>query len=319
MEELKTVFEQVKTVVLVGHIHPDGDCIGSTLGLYNYLSDNYPELSVDLYLDLVPEKFSYLKNFSAIKYQIEGDFQHDLCISLDCGDRERLGELGRLFDQASKTLNIDHHITNNRFGDENIVDDKASSTCQVLFELLDQERISKATATCLYTGIIHDTGVFKYSNTSKRTMEIAGILMAKGIDFTSIIEDSFYKKTNIQNQILGRALLESVVFLGGIGIFSVIRKKDMEFYGADSSDFDGIAEQLRSTAGIECAVFMYETAAQEYKVSLRSNKYIDVSKIAAFFGGGGHIRAAGCTMAGSVYDVVNNLSVRIEAQLSASE
>lgn len=317
MEKLNSMLAQMKTIVLVGHIHPDGDCIGSSLGLYNYLSENYPDLSVDLYLDAVPEKFSYLKNFSKIKHENDGKTQYDLCISLDCGDRERLGDFGVFLEMAANSLCIDHHITNTRFANENIVDVKASSTCEVLFELLDETKVSKTVAECLYTGLIHDTGVFKYSNTSARTMQVAGILIGKGIDFTTIIEDSFYKKTYVQNQILGRSLLESVIFLKGVCIFSVVKKKDMEFFGADNSDFDGIVEQLRCTEGVECAIFMYETASQEYKVSLRSNKYIDVSKVAAYFGGGGHIRAAGCTMAGSIYDVVNNLSAQLERQISS--
>ena len=195
----------------------------------------------------------------------------------------------------------------------------ASSTCEVLFGLLEEEKISKEVAECIYTGIIHDTGVFKYSCTSAHTMTVAGKLMEKGIDFSSIIDDSFYRKTYVQNQILGRALLESITFLDGKCIFSVIRAKDMDFYGVSSKDMDGIIDQLRITEGIECAIFMYETGSQEFKVSLRSNNIVDVSKIAAYFGGGGHVKAAGCTMSGSIYDVINNLSSHIEKQLKAQE
>ena len=139
--------------------------------------------------------------------------------------------------------------------------------------------------------------------------------MAKGIDFSRIIDDSFYRKTYVQNQILGRALLESITFLDGRCIFSVVQKKDMDFYGVTSSDLDGIIDQLRITQGVECAIFMYETSCREYKVSLRSTTDLDVSKIALYFGGGGHKKAAGCTMAGSVHDVINNLSEQIVKQL----
>ncbi|WP_347559680.1 DHHA1 domain-containing protein [Clostridium sp. AM58-1XD] len=139
--------------------------------------------------------------------------------------------------------------------------------------------------------------------------------MEKGIAFSDIITQSFYKKTYVQNQIMGRALLESVTFLHGRCIFSVVRKKDMDFYGVDSNDMDGIVDQLRITEGVECAIFMYETNSQEFKVSMRSNHVVDVSKIAAYFGGGGHIRAAGCTMSGRIHDVVNNLSLHIAKQL----
>jgi phosphoesterase RecJ-like protein len=147
-------------------------------------------------------------------------------------------------------------------------------------------------------------------------MEIAGKLMEKGINFSKIIDDSFYRKTYIQNQILGRALLESITFHDSQCIFSVINKKDMEFYGVSGSDMDGIIDQLRITEGVECAIFMYETGCREYKVSLRSTADLDVSKIAVYFGGGGHKKAAGCTMAGSVHDVINNLSDQIVKQLN---
>ena len=316
MKQLGNRFENIESVVLLGHIHPDGDCIGSGLGLYNYIKENYKNLTVDIYLEEMPQKFSYLNHFNQISHDTACDKKYDLCICLDSGDRGRLGDFVKYLDEAADSLCIDHHITNTRYANENIVMEHSSSTCEVLFDLMEEDKISKATAECLYTGLIHDTGVFKYSNTSQNTLQVASKLVDKGIDFTSIIDDSFYKKTYIQNQILGRALLECVKFLKGKCIFSVIRKKDMEFYGATTHDFDGVVEQLRCTEGIECAVFMYEIGGQEYKVSLRSNKYIDVSKVAEYFGGGGHIRAAGCTMAGSIYDVVNNLAKQIEKQLA---
>lgn len=148
-------------------------------------------------------------------------------------------------------------------------------------------------------------------------MAIAGKLMDKGIDFGSIIDGTFYRKTYVQNQILGRALMESIRFLDGRCIFSAIRAKDMEFYGVTSKDLDGIVDQLRITEGVECAIFMYETSIHEFKISMRSNSCLDVSKIAQYFGGGGHVKAAGCTMSGNLYDVVNNLSLHIEKQLES--
>lgn len=148
-------------------------------------------------------------------------------------------------------------------------------------------------------------------------MEIAGKLIEKGLDCAKIIDDTFYRKTYIQNQILGRALLESFLFMDGRCIFSGLRKKDLEFYGADTNDLDGIIDQLRVTEGVECAIFIYETSIHEYKISMRSNAIVDVSRVAEYFGGGGHIRAAGCTMSGTIYDVLNNLSKHIEMQLDA--
>ena len=314
MTKLETMIDQAGKIVILGHVNPDGDCVGSCLAVYNYIKEWDSTKAVTVRLERAPSKFSYLSGFDAIETEA-GEETYDLCICLDSSDEERLGDFKSCFDRSAKTICIDHHITNRGYAKENVIDGHASSACEVVYGQLDESRISKCVAECIYTGIIHDTGVFKYSNTSRKTMEIAGKMMEKGIDFGTIIDGSFYKKTYMQSQILGRALLESITFLDGRCIFSVVRKKDMDFYGVDKSDLDGIVDQLRVIDGIECAIFLYETGIHQFKVSLRSNSIVDVSRIAAYFGGGGHVRAAGCTMSGSVHDVVNNLSAHIAEQL----
>lgn len=314
MTKLETMIDQAGKIVILGHVNPDGDCVGSCLAVYNYIKEWDSTKAVTVRLERAPSKFSYLSGFDAIETEA-GEETYDLCICLDSSDEERLGDFKSCFDRSAKTICIDHHITNCGYAQENVIDGHASSACEVVYGQLDESRISKRVAECIYTGIIHDTGVFKYSNTSRKTMEIAGKMMEKGIDFGTIIDGSFYKKTYMQSQILGRALLESITFLDGRCIFSVVRKKDMDFYGVDKSDLDGIVDQLRVIDGIECAIFLYETGIHQFKVSLRSNSIVDVSRIAAYFGGGGHVRAAGCTMSGSVHDVVNNLSAHIAEQL----
>lgn len=316
MSTLDTILKDVKKAAIIGHVRPDGDCVGSCLAVYNYLSENHPEVEAVVYLETPSDKFGYLKNIDTIVSDFTRDSVYDLCICLDSSDTLRFGEAVRYLKSAKKSICVDHHVTNLRYADKNIVEDHASSTCEVLFGLFDEDKISKEVAECIYTGIIHDTGVFKYDCTSRRTMEIAGKMMEKGINFSRIIDDSFYRKTYLQNQILGRALLESITFHDSQCIFSVIGKKDMDFYGVNSGDMDGIIDQLRITEGVECAIFMYETACREYKVSLRSTTDLDVSKIAVYFGGGGHKKAAGCTMSGSVHDVINNLSDQIVKQLN---
>ena len=258
-----------------------------------------------------------MNDFEKIHTEIVPEKQFDLCITLDASDKERLGSYAVYFDNAAKTLCIDHHRTNTGFAEQNYIIPDASSCSEVLYTLLDEAKISREAAECLYTGIVHDTGVFKYNSTTRKTMEIAGALMEKGVNAAKIIDDSFYRKTYAQNQILGKALLGSTRILDGRCIFSVVSQKEMEFYGVDTNDLDGIIDQLRITEGVECAIFIYEKAFNEYKVSLRSNDYVDVSKVAAYFGGGGHIHAAGCTMQGHPRDVINNLTGHIEKQMDA--
>lgn len=303
----------VGCVGITGHVRPDGDCMGSTLGLYNYLQKNRPDLQVDIYLEQPGAEFAYLTNVNAIKNKPE-NIEYDLFFVLDCSSKDRIEPFLQCFNQAKKTICIDHHISNQDFADVNLVMPEASSTCEVLYTTMEETKVDKAVAECIYTGIIHDTGVFKYSATSALTMSIAGKMMEKGIAFSDIIDNSFYKKSYIQNQILGRALLESVLFYDGQCIFSSVTREEMDFYGVTGKELGGIIEQLRLTDGVEVAIFLYETGQNEHKVSLRSKKCIDVSRIAAAFGGGGHVRAAGFTAAGTVYNIVNKIGELIEQQ-----
>lgn len=312
---IEEYLDGVKTIGMCGHVRPDGDCIGSCIGLYTYLKRYYNQIDVDLYLEPIPDRFKFLKYTDEIKNEAGKEKVYDLFIVLDASDKKRLGDFQLHFENAKKTLCIDHHISNTSFADDNIVFPKASSACEVLYTIIDEKKIDYDIACSLYLGIVHDSGVFKYSNTSALTMNIAGRLMEKGIPFSDIIDNTFYEKTYIQNQILGRALLESVMFYDGKCVFSVVKKEEFEFYHITSNDLDGIVEQLRLTKGVECAIFLYETAELEYKVSLRSKNVLDVSAIATYFGGGGHIRAAGFNMKGTIYDVINNISERIALQL----
>ena len=313
---LSDILKDVKSVGTTGHIRPDGDCTGSVLALYNYIVENMPETDVDLYLEQPGSEFYYLKNIDKIKNTPE-DKKYDVFFVLDCSSLDRIEPFISCFNNASKTVCIDHHVSNTGFTDLSKIEPQASSACEVLYGTMDADKISRNVAECIYTGIIHDTGVFKYSCTSKKTMEIAGEMMEKGIDYSDIIDNTFYKKTYVQNQILGRALLESVLFYDGKCIFTTVTTDEMEFYGVTGRELGGIVEQLRLTDGVEVAIFLYQTGEEEYKVSLRSKKKIDVAAIATQFGGGGHVRAAGYTAKGSVYQIINSIGELIEKQYNA--
>ncbi|MBS7045374.1 MAG: bifunctional oligoribonuclease/PAP phosphatase NrnA [Eubacterium sp.] len=313
---LSDILKEVKSVGITGHIRPDGDCTGSVLALYNYIVENMPETDVDLYLEQPGSEFYYLKNIDKIKNTPE-DKKYDVFFVLDCSSLDRIEPFISCFNNASKTVCIDHHVSNTGFTDLSKIEPQASSACEVLYGTMDADKISRNVAECIYTGIIHDTGVFKYSCTSKKTMEIAGEMMEKGIDYSDIIDNTFYKKTYVQNQILGRALLESVLFYDGKCIFTTVTIDEMEFYGVTGRELGGIVEQLRLTDGVEVAIFLYQTGEEEYKVSLRSKKKIDVAAIATQFGGGGHVRAAGYTAKGSVYQIINSIGELIEKQYNA--
>lgn len=321
MEKIQLLEEckEAGKIVISGHIRPDGDCIGACMAMYLYLTKALPDANVKVCLEQPADIFGCIKDIETIdsSYTIDGDV--DVFIALDC-EKSRLGDAEKIFENAKKRINIDHHISNERgCGDVNYVIPGISSTSELVYDLIEKQYMDEEIAKAIYIGIVHDTGIFRYSNTSPKTLRIAAELIEYGFDFPAIIDETFCEKTYTQNQLLGRALLESIMFMDGKCIVSVIDKKTLDFYNATSKDLEGVVNQLRIIKGVECAIFMYETGNLEYKVSLRSCKYVDVSKVAAYFGGGGHVRAAGCSLNGTFHDVINNISGQIVLQMKEYE
>ncbi|MCD8231471.1 MAG: DHH family phosphoesterase [Clostridiales bacterium] len=315
MISLDDSLDGMSTAAIAGHVRPDGDCVGSCLAVYNYIVNNYPEIQTDVYLDSIPAKFSFLKNADRIRSAKKPEREsYDLFIALDCGDEGRLGSAAGLFKSAKRTLCIDHHLTNQSFADVNEVHPDASSASELVYLTMDPKKITEEIAECLYLGIAHDTGIFQYSCTSPRTMEIAGALMGRGVPYSRIVDETYYVRSFAQQKIWGKALLDSQLFLDGKCIYTMISRKDMEEYQVTSADLDGIVSELRSTAGVEVSVFLYETS-DGYKISLRSTSYVDVAAIASEFGGGGHARAAGASSAKHPEEILHFILDRISTQL----
>ena len=199
---LDEILEGKHTVGIAGHVNPDGDCVGSCLGVYNYIRTCHKDIAVQVYLDPFPTIFNFLTGSDQIIPADGSDKAFDLFIALDCGDERRLGNSAPYFKASKHTLCIDHHESNDSFAEVNYIFPKASSTCELIMELIDAETITKGIAECLYTGMMTDTGVFKYSSTTSETMRKVGVLMDTGIDFGRIIDDVFYAKTFRQNHIM---------------------------------------------------------------------------------------------------------------------
>lgn len=303
MNKLLELIENAKNIAITGHVSPDGDCTGSTLALYNYITENFEGKRVRVCLEKPSMKFSYMKGFDLIS---EDPFlEADLLVSLDASDRERLGSRGVMLDTAKNSICIDHHVTNTNFAKFNIVEDFRSSTCELLYTLLDYDKISVNTAVCLYTGIVHDSGVFKYQSTTRQTMEIAGALIDKGFDFTKIIDDTYFKKDFNATKLLGLVLTNAKLIFDGKCCYGLLDYDTWTGYIDDKKKMDGIIDNLRNIDGVEIALFMYETAKDEHKVSLRSIN-ANVSSIATALGGGGHMRAAGATVHGKADELLEN-------------
>lgn len=303
MNKLLELIENAKNIAITGHVSPDGDCTGSTLALYNYITENFEGKQVRVCLEKPSIKFSYMNGFDLIS---EDPFSEaDLLVTLDASDKERLGSRGVMLDTAKESICIDHHVTNTNFAKFNIVEDFRSSTCELLYTLLDYNKISVNTAVCLYTGIVHDSGVFKYQSTTRQTMEIAGALIDKGFDFTKIIDDTYFKKNFNATRLLGLVLTNAKLIFDGKCCYGLLDYDTWTGYIDDKKKMDGIIDNLRNIDGVEIALFMYETAKDEHKVSLRSIN-ADVSAIAAALGGGGHMRAAGATVYGKADELLEN-------------
>lgn len=292
------LLNDVETVAIFGHVRPDGDCAGSTLAIYNYIQDNYPKIKADIFLEPFPKCYEVLRGASSAQKTFGPESNngkpYDLAFLLDTPTFDRVGANGEAcIKAAKKTCNIDHHISNPlNLCTKNFVEPDASSASEVLFFLLDANRISKETANCLYLGIVHDTGAFKFSCTSKRTMNVVGELIEKRVDFSKIINETYYTRTYRQTVVTGFIMQNCKMALNDKVVYSYITQEDIDKFQVPPVELHNVIDTIREVGGTEVAIFLYPVNGK-YKISLRSNYVVDVNKVAKEFGGGGHMRAAG--------------------------
>ena len=305
----------VKRVGITGHMHPDGDCAGSVLGLYTYLTENYDGLEVVPFLELpLSDEIAYLLEEEPVRTDCGKDEVFDLMFILDSATPDRPSAGHNAMRYAKRTVVIDHHETNPGYGDENYVDGRASSTCELLTRYMQMERISQRTAVCLYSGILFDTNVFRYDCTSPQTLRSAACLLEKGIDFSGIIRRSFveqpFKVKSITSAITAKAVLfEEEQFLYSIADLSLLHT-----HGVTSSDIGSVVSELNNTQETETTLFMYQYEDGGWKASLRSKSFVDVSCIAKDFGGGGHKHAAGFSFAEDPLKMMEKVRKKVREQ-----
>ncbi len=320
MIDLVKECEGADLIGIAGHVNPDGDCVGSVMALWQFLKKVYPKAQVDVRIEQPPEIFNFVKGVSEIVTDDSKDMVYDVMFVVDTVP-QRCGEAVKYIETAKKVINIDHHISNEGGCDVDEIVPQASSAAEVVYELIAQKEeykayIDKEMAQTLYIGIIHDSGVMQYSNTSPKTLRIVAELIQYGFDFPKLIDETFYEKTYVQSKLLGKALMDAYPLMGGRIMVSMTDLKTMNAYGADKKDLSGIVNQLRIMKGVEVAVYIYEVDDNLYKVSMRScTDDIDVSKVSAYFGGGGHVRAAGCNMEGSYEEIIESLSEQLALQM----
>ena len=285
-----------KNIYIASHVQPDGDNLGSSLALGLALKKIKKDVSI-LKVDEIPSDFLFLPGIDMIE-EFDDKNEVDLFIVLDCGDEDRLGKNKNLTTHAKNIINIDHHISNTKFGDINIVDHNASATCELVYELISKMNIDidKSIATCLYTGISTDTGSFMYDSTSARTHEIAAELIRFNIDKNDIninlYQNRSLNRTNLFINVLGTL---DMYCNNQVAIVEVTNKM-LEETNTIMDDTEGIISFVRNIDTVEIALILKEKTPNQIKASIRSKRFADVSKISLKFDGGGHKRAAGCTI-----------------------
>jgi phosphoesterase RecJ-like protein len=296
--------------LVVSHINPDGDAASSTCAM-GWLLKKLGKRFVMANIDSMPARFSYLTGIDSIcsLEQLQDSPKFRTIISVDCADYYRFGELHNCFTSDARMLNIDHHATNGMFGQANLVDVTAAATAQVIYSLLEYMNIEldQEVAKCLYTGLLTDTGGFRYQNTTPRVLEIASILLSHGVSPTEIARISLECITPSHVAMLQRALTSLSFNENGKISWVVATSNDLKETGATADDLDGIVRYPVNISGVEVGLLFKQLAAQTFKVSLRSNDVVNVSKVASLFGGGGHIRAAGCTVQGELDEVIQQV------------
>lgn len=289
------MIEKGKKIVVTAHVNPDGDAVGAGLSLTLALKKMGKEARFVLQ-DPSPSNMNYLKDIDLVEvYDESFSYDNDLTISVDCATLDRLGSTAKLL-EGRESVNIDHHISNTKFADINYVE-TISSTSEIIYSLIRflGVEIDLNIGEALYTGLINDTGNFQHNNVTVDTFEMAAYLRGVGVDNSKMVREFFNTKTLTALRLNGKATFEMKFDEGKKLAYYFLDKKTLDEYNGKKEDTEGIVEKLLSLKEAEASLFLREDKPGVIKGSMRSKHDIDVNRIAAIFGGGGHIKAAGFT------------------------
>lgn len=315
LKEMFEVLRKAPKVALFSHVSPDGDCIGSMLALGLALEKMGKEVSF-YNPDPLPGYLAFLPGSSRIRQELPNP-QPKILLFVDCTDLSRVNLSRSKISEDGTVLNIDHHISNLYFGDFNWVDAQASAVGEVVLTLIRQlgVELDEDIATNLYTAIVTDSGCFQYSNTTAQTHRSTADLLDIGVDLSYIHHQIFDQKPLAQIKLLQCALNGLEIHADGQLAIMILRAEDFQKSSAEQEMSEGLVNHARSVAGVEVAVLLKEVGPNEIKGGLRSNLWLNVNEIAALFGGGGHQRAAGCTLRMSMAEAQKSLITVIEEAL----
>ncbi|WP_027414647.1 DHH family phosphoesterase [Aneurinibacillus terranovensis] len=307
--------------LVVNHVNPDGDATGSLLAMGWLLRQLGKQVTL-VNEGPTPEKFMFLPGASDILDASKADVQkHDVVITCDCADKARVGQIADWFAEGCQLLNIDHHPTNDGYGTVNLVRSEAAATAEVLYDFIQAMKlpVSKETAVCLYTGLLTDTGGFRYSNTTSHVMGIASSLLSTGVEPGKVAERVLETITKPYLALLTRVLPTIEFSESGQVASMAVSLSDMLETGAADEDTEGLVNYGRNVEGVEVGILYKQKAENQVKVSLRSRERVDVSAVAKSLGGGGHVRAAGCTIHGTIEEAKRILSQKLREAFQKGE
>lgn len=304
--------EKSNSILLLTHENPDGDAVGSVLAFYNYLTSI--NKTVDMVILDIPKMFDFLPSINRIVDNT--DCEYDLGIVLDSACKERIGKNEDLLSRCKRTICIDHHISNTNYCDLNLIECQVSSCCQVIYYLFKDWNISisKEISECLISGVLTDTNGFSTNTVDANTYKLAADIMEMGINIYHIYDKVLRKKSISQYELM-RIAMDRLEFLcGGKIAFTYILKEDFNKTGAITGEHEGIVDIGRNIDGVEVSIFLREDNG--FTISLRSTGIVDVSKIAASIGGGGHFMAAGGKFFGSLQETKEKIIAETKKEIS---
>lgn len=313
LNDIRNALKAAENIAVSAHTSPDGDAVGASCALGFALKKLGKNVKV--LLERYSDTFNVMPAEKIADFDIE-NFVPDLYVSVDCGDIERLGIFGGLYLNTKNTINIDHHESNTGFGKLNYVYPKASSASELVYDIIDGFiPLDENIAACLYSGLIFDTGGFRHTSTSPKTLVVASKLIEYNFNFSRIYNTIFNTRKFEEAKAMGMAIERMRKEAEGKIIYSYMTLDDIRLCGTTSDGLSEIISYIKGIDGCEAAVFVYEKSEGVFKVSLRSGDEIDVCKVASAFGGGGHIRASGCTISGEPMDIIFKVISEIKKQI----
>ena len=310
---LDDIIKSSKKILLLSHVNPDGDTLGSMCAMYSMILNRFKKKADMSVVSNIPFNYKFLPNIDLAQRYFDTSLVYDLVIALDVASIERVRDAKIFFDRAKCTVNIDHHKTNPKYGDYQIIEPDASSCGEVLYNYFKKQgwEITEDAAKSLYVAIMTDTGNFRFENTSANAFKAVADLVEKGANPNVLYKQCYETKTKnlvmFQNYCVNKAeFLEDNKI-----VYTTVYKKDLEKFSAGDDYTDGIAETLRAIDSTEVSFVVKEVESKLTKVSMRS-KHIDVAKICEQFGGGGHTFAAGCTIKATIKDSIGKLLKEIK-------